>query len=199
MAGDTKVIFAGPATVWVAPVGEALPEVDDLAPPAVTITPAGNWTEVEFVAESVGISATAEFQFVRVAASDLPVKSFKQTEELEVTFQSQDLGVDALAQFHSVMTLGTPISAAADQTAQSIVGIGDGANKEFTMLIILTNQDTADRIIHLYKVQCSSDLEMKYGKEHESWDVGFTVLADLTKSSGETAGKIYDITAVATS
>ena len=199
MPGDTSVIFAGAATVYVAPVNEALPEIDDLTPPAVTVTPAGNWVEVEFIADTVGLSASEEIQHVRVLASDLPVKAFKTEEEIEVTFASQDRSLAALGQFHGAFTALSAVAAGADQSAQDQMGIGDGSIKEFAMLIILTNQDAGDRIIHLYKVMSNSSLKQNYGKEHESWDVGFTVMADLTKAAGQRAGVIYDITATPTS
>ena len=62
-------VIAGPIEVWYGPVGEALPDFDDLAPPSITCpTPSGNWVQVGCTMDDTLIEPKVEKQQERETA-----------------------------------------------------------------------------------------------------------------------------------
>lgn len=88
--------LVAPAEVWVAPVAEAFPDLND--------APAGNWVRLaakeDLTEDGVTLryGQTVDVDGSRVLGSTLPQKAFRSRESFEIEFTVKDLGASTLAQ-----------------------------------------------------------------------------------------------------
>lgn len=185
--------------MYIAPTGEALPELNNLAPPAVTITtPAGNWALSPFTVEDEDLDYTPEFEEVMVNQHNARVKTLLVKEGAVWKFKFSERDLAAYSKALAAGTLAT-VSAGADQTAQDTLGLGDGAAVEKSLLYIGLSPEGGSRIIYTPNVVATGSLNVGHRKGHKPFDVEYTLNCDPTRSAGERLLKIYDITAAASS
>ena len=197
--GTVLNLLAGTPTLYVAPTGEALPELDDLEPPVLTIsTPAGNWTAVGFTANEFKLTYTPEFEGVRVNEAMADVKLVLVGEAGEVSLELAENDLTAFNTLMNASTLAT-VAAGADQVAQDTLGLGGGSAAEKALLFVGTSPEGGSRVIHVPKAEQVSPGEVTMAKGHKGAPVTFQMIQDLTETAGEQLFKVYDVTAVATS
>jgi len=192
-------IINGKLVVYTAVYGEALPELDNLMPPAVTVTPAGNWSQVPFTVDDYIFKYEPEFEevFVNEHNGAVELLLIKEAATLELTFSENDMS--AWNRAISASTLGTQ-AAGADQTAQDQLGVGDKASTTAISLLLLgTSPEAGSRVIHCYKVKQTGSFEHVAGKKQGMATLTYTLLTDTSKTAGERMFKVWDITAVASS
>ena len=123
--GTVANLLAGTGTLYVGPTGESLPELDDITPPTITVTPAGNWSATGFTESDFVLTYTPTWDLKYVNEHNLAVGAAITQEEatFKVTLAEQDMTAWDTAM--SCSTLSTT-AAGADQTAQDILKVGDG-------------------------------------------------------------------------
>ena len=95
MAEQPFEIIAAPFTVWIAPVGEAFPAIED--------APAGNWTkvgtngDVNYTEDGVTVSHPQTVETFRPLGRTGPVKAFRTEEELRIAFTLADISLEQYA------------------------------------------------------------------------------------------------------
>jgi len=199
--GTEANLLVNRGTLYVAPTGESLPEIDDIEPPGITVTPAGNWTAVGFTDDENHIfNLEVEYQVLYVSENLPPVKivCIREGGTLSIKFIESDL--TALNTALSSRTTLSTVSAGADQTAQDILKFGDkSSTTEKALLYVASNPEGGSRLIHMPYAVATGGLSIPMGKQVEGYDVEFTLRADTSASAGETLLVIYDITAQASS
>jgi hypothetical protein len=84
-------IIAGPATVYIAPVGEAFP--------LINATPAGNWTDIGHTEGGVTVTHNQEFQPLTVDQHLLPLKVIRTSAGMTVSFQLAQITLEQYSKF----------------------------------------------------------------------------------------------------
>ncbi len=199
MASKTNLLD-GVGVLYLAPTGEALPELSDLTPPTITVTPAGNWSAVGFTVESHKLVSEQEFEETYVLEHLGPVTApcVKERAVFMVKLAERDLAAFNQGMF-SRATL-TAVAAGANQTGQDTLGFGDKATvTQKSLLYLDVSPEAGSRVLHMYIAQAINNQEILFALKHEGFDAAFLLLTDPTKNAGERIYKWYDITAVATS
>ncbi len=99
-------IIAGPAELYLAPVGEAFPAIG-------TEPPGGNWTLIatlgtqEYGEEGVTVSHEESVEDFRGLGSTGPIKSFRTEEELTIAVMVHDLTLEEYAKAFDFVTVAT--------------------------------------------------------------------------------------------
>ena len=196
--GTVANLLSGTPTIYRAPTGEALPELNDLTPPALTIgTPGGNWTAVGFTMEEHEFEYTPTTEAVRVNEHHGPVKMVLTDEDGMLRFKLAENDLTAWSQGMNASTLSTT-TAAADQVGQDLLGAGDGSLTEYAYILVGTSPELGSRVIHIPKGVESGASTFTFSKSHNPADVEITIINDTTQTAGERLFKIYDVTAAAT-
>lgn len=200
MAKTKANLLAGTYTLYLAPVGEALPELDDLEPPAITIgAPGGSWSEVGYTLQDQELKATIGKQAVRVNEHNPVLKRFPTEEDgsLKIVLAENDL--TRYRYLNSGATLST-VAAGADQVAQDIVGFGDKvAAARWAGLFVGVTPEGGSRVIAVWDMEQEGDAVAVFSKEHKGWEVTFLMNVDEAQAVGDRLFKIIDITAAASS
>lgn len=196
--GTVSNIIAGPLSVYTATVGTSLPEIDDITPPTVTVTPGASWTQIGYTVDDFDLEPSSDFDAVEINESRLPVDHVAIKEALTFSYKEQEKDAAAFNRALATSTL-TNTAAAADQTAQSIVSFGDGAVTKKALLILGTNPAGGSRLIHVYKAVVTKPPKFTFGKKTSGHTIGWEAEADMSQSAGSRAFKMYDITAAASS
>lgn len=90
MARDPFQIIAGPATVFVAPIGESFPAID-------LVPPGGNWVSLGNTEGGVEVAHNETIEEIRTDQSSGPVKLIRTEESLVITFSLADLTLENFA------------------------------------------------------------------------------------------------------
>jgi len=117
-------IIAGPATVYVAPVGEAFP--------AVNAVPAGNWLSLGDTDGGVTVEPQQAVNMLRTDQAIGPVKAIRTEVDLHVTFNLAELTLETMAKVLNNVTVTTGGS-----PSRRILPIGRGTSvvQQLAMLI----------------------------------------------------------------
>ena len=83
-------IVAGPATVYIGPIGEAFPVID-LDPPG------GNWTDIGRTEGGVTVAVNQTANLIRADQATGPLKAIRSEEEVRISFSFADLTVENFA------------------------------------------------------------------------------------------------------
>ena len=198
--GTIANILGGLYTVYHDAYGEALPELDDLEPPAVTIaTPGGSWANVGFTDGDQDIQYEGEWEEDKVNEHNGPVALYLIGESAKVMVALKEDDMTAWDLGIAAATL-TAVSAGANQTAQDVLTIGDGSAAYKSLLLLGTSPEAGSRVIHVPKCQVTGSFEIKATKgQRAGKGLEFTVVTDTTLAAGARLMSIYDITAVASS
>ena len=197
MAITVAEILAGAYKFYIGPQGEAI-EIDDLAPPAVTVTVAGNWREVETMDDQT-FNCETTFQEVFSNKHLAPVKLIETAEAITIGVSMLQGSMQSFADAINLSTF-TTVAAGASQSAQDRVRIGDKASTtEFSLLFIGTSPEAGDRVVLVHKAVQMDAAEIVWKKEHSGMNIGWKCIADPSQAAGETLVELTDITATPTS
>lgn len=192
-------LLSGTPTLWIGPFGEALPEIDDLTPPSITISnPAGNWVQLGFTVEDFTLNYEPTFDDIPVNEHLGDIEPVLTREAGTFTFQISENDLTAWEQAINASTLTTQ-SAAADVTAQDILGVGDGSVTKKALLLVGTSPEGGSRVISLWKTVQGEAVDIGFSKGHTSYEIGNKLYVDVTQAAGERLFKVFDITAAASS
>lgn len=124
-------IIAGPAEVYVAPVGESMPSIG-------TEPPGGNWTLLgtlgiqEYGEEGVTVSHQESVEDFRGLGDTGPIKAFRTEEELTIAFMLHDLTLEEYARAFDFATVAT-------DTDDKTLDIYKGNEVAYRALLVRTN------------------------------------------------------------
>ena len=198
--GTKANLMAGTGLLYQAPTGEALPEINDLAPPAVTVTPAGNWSVMGFTVDAHELIYEPEHEEIFVNEHQGPVKIVlvKEGAMFKAKFAENDL--TAYVRAMSAGTLSTT-AAGANQTAQDILKVGDGTLTEKALLYVGTSPESGSRLIHIPFAVATGGAILRHAKQHGdmNFDVEWTIECNPSCTAGQRMFLVYDITAAASS
>ena len=174
---DQDNIICGNVVVYVAPTSEALPELDDITPPGVTVTPAGNWEREGTTQEDQDLGYTPKYEKVYANETDGPVAIQRVQEDASFSYNllEKDMAAYAAAIDGAAVS---ETAAAADQTAQDAVGVGDTTSAYKSLLLLGTNPEGGSRIVHIHRAKRTGAVSFKTGKKTvnrrcKSWTVSW--------------------------
>ncbi len=187
--------------LWIGPVGENIPDPDDLAPPSILAPdPTGNWVESGFIQEQIGIQNQDEYEPVIVIGHLAAIKGIRIVEGCILAVKYAEHNAVAYNDSMFSSTTLTDIGAGADQTQQQTVGYGDKAsNTEKKLLVQAINGAGGTRFIEFHIALAVDQPEILLSIQHQGFDAGFTLYADHSQSAGETIWLQTDIIAQASS
>lgn len=193
--GTTTNLLAGIGTIYTAPVGEALPADDDVD--SGIITPGGNWTATGFTQDGCTVDYTPTYEDVIVDQHKAPVDSILTAESGSIAFTLAESDAAALAAAFGVAY--TTVAAAANQTGQSNLGVGDSTKVKKAILIIGTAPGGYSRWVYCPKAVPEAKVSIKLEKKHNGIAQQYKLLTDTSQSAGQRLFQVKDITAVPTS
>ena len=193
--GVVTNLLAGIGTVYTAPVGEALPADDDVD--SGIIAPAGNWVATGFTQDGCTAEYSPTFEDVIVDQHKAAVDTILTAEAGSVAFTLAESDAAALAAAFGVAY--TTVAAAANQTGQSNLGVGDSTKVKKALLIIGTAPSGYSRWIYIPKAMPEAKVTIKMEKKHNGIQQQYKMLTDPAQNAGQRLFQIKDITAVPTS
>lgn len=196
--GTVLNLLSGTPTLYIASDGEALPELDDLTPPAKTITVGGSWSAVGFTLEDFEFTYEPTYEEIFVNEHQAPMQSVLVKEMLKLSLVLAEKDFTAWSQTMNAATLAT-VAAGADQTAQDTLVVGDGTSAIKALLLVGTSPESGSRVIHIPHAKQTGPSKLVMAKGHKGIGVEFTALTDTSQSAGARLFQAYDITAVASS
>lgn len=202
MARTKGNLIRGPLDVFIGPLGEALPEKDDLPPGTITVTPAGNW-----IIEGLTVKDENFKLLYTPTYEDILVNEATAAVDAALDFEAGSLGYMLserdMLHWNRIMHASTLSTQAAgvDQTGQDILGIGHPASEPThkSLLILGKNPEGGSRMIHVYDTLSVDPAEFAHGRKHTGTAILWRFFEDITQTLGERLFKIYDIVLTATS
>lgn len=192
-------IIPGQGELYLAAIGAALPEIDDLTPPTITVTPGVAWTYYGATLDVHALDYSLEKEEIYINETNLPLDSV-------ITREGAIFGVKfmerSIAHFGGVIGASTvsTVAAGAGQTAQSILKLGDGSATFKQLLYLHQSPQSGSRLVHIFKTKALNPFKLTWKKgAPEAYDAMFMGYADMDRAVGDRLLRIYDITAVATS
>lgn len=196
MTTNRRNLITGHGTLYVAPVvdGEpaALPEIDDLTPPSITVVPQAPWNAVGYTMEDHQFEYTPTFEDVQVNESNCDVITVLTREEAKLGIQLAERTLQQISLAISGATL-TTVAATDGQTGQSILSVGDGATKEYSLLYLTKNESGGSRLVHIPFAMAIDAVNLAFSKTLKPYALGFKVLGNPDAADGEKMFRIYDI------
>ena len=200
MAVAVANVLTGTPTIYTAPVGEAIPELNDLNPPAVTITPAGNWSLLGYTIEDWALEYEPDLEIIEANEDTAPIKRILVAETLKFKIKVIETDFRHLAESIPYGGTVTVVSAGADQTEQDQIAVGSGTLTEVALLILATSPEAGSRVIHIPKAVATGGMALTWKKNAASdFDIEWEAVSDSALTAGERMARFYDITAVASS
>lgn len=196
---STTDILIGPATVWYAPVGEALPDPNSVAYGEAW---GGNWAQIAMTKEPVKANREVSTFDVFIEQSTLPVK--RGVTEEKVVFET------VLAEFTaSHLSLGmegtvtTTPAAAAQVGMEEVEGGGQATLTERAWGIEASYRTDTGAVfparLFVYRGTAVLNGELEFAKGNSTGiPLRIETLGDLTKAVGKQLWKIQKVTAAAT-
>ena len=193
-------ILAGFPGIYLAPTGEALTEIDDLTPPAVTITPAGNWVILGGTWEEYELTLEPAFLFDRINETNGPINAHLDQEEGSLKLKIAERDFTHLNIMSSSYSTLATVASGADQVAQDTLTTGSKAvTTQTAILILATSPEAGSRVIHVPFSLVTSPLVMPFSKKNEPMEVVWTFLSNPAGTAGARMTSWTDITGVAAS
>lgn len=202
MATEANLI-RGPLNIWVGPLAEAMPELDDRPPGDLTMAaPAGNWVQIGFTIKDTDfvMTYTPTFEDINVNEATGPVDSALDKEEMMLAYAQAEHDLDAWAQvIHNAAK--TTVAAGANQTAQDILKVGHRSTEKAMKSLLLQgkNPEGGDRVIQVHKALPVEAAEFSHGRKHTGTPITWRFFEDTGQTLGERFVIITDITATASS
>lgn len=200
MATTLANIIAGPLTVYEGPLGESLPDMDDIAPPGITITPGGNWVASGSTQEEFHLIYTPTFESVQINEVTAPVTAFETSAEAEFSYVQAEDDITAWERTIASSTKST-VAAGADQTAQDLLKVGTESSTVTLISLCITglNPEGGTRLIHGYRALATGPSDWARARGHMGRTCTYSLYADPAGATGQNLFKVYDITAQASS
>jgi len=184
-------IIAGPINAWVAPVGEAVPEVDT--------EPAGNWTKLgtsgseNITEDGVTVTHSQEIsKFFGLGATG-PKKAWRTQEGLAISFTLADLTMEMYAKILNDNTV-TQVAAGTGTPGHKDVNLAQGREVAVFALLCRGVSPYGDAFNMQYEVpkvhQATNPAPVYVKGEAAGLAISFEALWDDTQSDGEEFGKI---------
>ena len=129
---SSEVIIAGPYTLWLAPVGTAIPQVN-VAPPIAWVR-VGTGGDVNYDEDGVTVSHVAKKELVRSAGRTGAVKAFITEEDLMISLKLMDISLEQYATALNKLA-PTTVAAGVGTPGTKRIGLSQGAvPTEYAML-----------------------------------------------------------------
>lgn len=193
--GTVANLLAGPGRLYTAPVGESLPELNNLV--SGVVTPGGNWSSVGFRTDpGMLIEYNPSIEDIMVEEATGPVKLNLHAEEVNVSTGLAERDMAAFQDAIAAIT-ASQVAAGSGQTAQDVWGIGGGTAAQVQLLFIGTSPEGYSRAIVVWKAMAVGKIADKYTKKYAGINAQWKALSDTTKTAGYQLFKVYDITAPA--
>jgi hypothetical protein len=201
--GTEANLIRGPLDIWVGPLNEPMPEIDDRDPGVLTMEePAGNWVQIGFTIKDTDfeITYTPSFEDIRVNEATGPVDSALDIEDMMLTYAQAEHDLAAWNQvIHN--SAKTTVPAGANQTAQTILKIGHRSTEAVMVSLLMRgkNPATGDRVIQVHKARSVEPAVFSHGRKHSGTPITWRWYEDTTKTLGERFTVMTDITGAASS
>jgi hypothetical protein len=184
-------IIVSPYEVWLAPVGEAFPDVDE--------TPAGNWAKLgtngncNYSDDGVQVTHEQEFSEIFTLCSNAPAKISRSSEAVTVGLTLLDVSIEQYAKILNFQTLtDTPAAAGVPGTRE--IWLEQGVTVQTRALLCRGISPYGDNLTMQYQVPVVYQAENPAPIYHKEDPAGllclFRVLADTSASEGERFGKL---------
>lgn len=184
-------IIVSPYEVWLAPVAEAFPDVDE--------APAGNWVllgtngKCNYAEAGVQITHEQEFNEIMTLCSNAPAKISRSKESVSVGLTLLDLSVEQYAKVMNFQTL-TEVSAAAGVPGTRAIWLEQGVTVATRALLCRGISPYGDSWTAQYQIpivyQADNPAPIFHKEEPASLLCNFKVLADTGAAEGEQFGKL---------
>lgn len=198
--GTILHLQAAKGTLYTATALESLPEVDDLTPPAYTVTPGGDWVVVGFTDEANHeFECVVEWEQTKVMENLSTVRITCISEG--AIFRCKFLETDVIQMHNAISSRGTltETTAAENQTAQEVLKFGDKTTTtEKSLLYKAESPEGGTRLIYFPYAVATGGLMVPMGKSPKPYDVEFTGRCNTSGTAGERLLKVIDILAPAT-
>ena len=189
---DIANILVGVAKLYVAPEGEAEPDIT-----GDSITWGGNWAELGFSEDGVAAEYTPEFFDAVIDQALTPVKRVLTAESLILRIGLAEADLDRLSIAISGAAFST-IAQGSGQSAQDVIKIGGGAAVVKKLGFEGKSPEGGFRVMFVHRVNSIEAVAQSYKKgEKTIFPVAFAALADLAKAAGEQLCQINDWTQAA--
>lgn len=196
--GTVSNLQVGVGTLYVGPAREPLPEVNNLAPPSVTVTPGGNWVATGFTVEEHKLELSEGVDGIDVNEHKGKVKFYSDDEGGKFSATMAESDLLAMSRALGGGTL-TTVAAGADQTAQDRLKFGDGTYTEKALLYVFTSPEGGSRLIYMPLAAPSGGLKLVQSKKFKGYEVEWMLGCNTSGTAGERVAAFYDITAAASS
>ena len=186
-AFDEAQVIVGSATMYVAPLGTTLPNMDGTLP---IVWPAG-WEQVGFTDDGVTFNGAIGMKDIKVDERRAPIRKTIDSEKITV---AAALAEATLANMHYALP-GSTLTSGAD-----VIHLKGGGSEDFDEVMVGfqgpapgTNQT---RVLVIFKAVNTANLGMKYQRGDKTViNVEFEALSDTTKPAGEDMYDYADVTA----
>lgn len=148
--GAPYEIIGAPYTVYLGPVGEAFPALDDAV--------AGNWFklgtsgDLNYGDDGVTVSHPQSIELFRPAGSPLPRKAFRKEEDLKIAFALADLSPEQYAKVMDDAAI-TTVAAAAGVPGEKYFELARGLNVTTFALLARGISSVDDALAAQYQVE----------------------------------------------
>jgi hypothetical protein len=151
-------VIAGPATVYLAPVGEAFPDIDE--------APAGNWASLGDTEGGVQVTRPQPNTALRTDQHLAPVKFIRTEIDLQITFSIVELTLENLAKVLNGVAVTTN---AGPPSRRSMPIAADQDMQQYAMLIRFDSPYfNGDAQWQIPRVVMTADPDMTYGREDKT-------------------------------
>jgi len=192
-------IIVSPAEIYLAPVSEAFPELDD--------APAGNWVllgktgKINYAEDGVTVSHEQTLSEIRTLGTTGPLKVVRTEESLTISVILQDLSAENYAKVLNGVTL-TDVAAAATTPGHRDITLRQGPDVTTFALLCRGKSPYGDNWAAQYEVpivyQSANPAPVYHKGDAAGLAVTFNALEDLTAPAAERFGKLRSQDAAAT-
>ena len=193
--GTRANLLAGGGTLYLAPTGTALPELNDLD--SGIASPASPWSATGFRMAPLDIEYDPKIDEIFVEEHLAAIKGVLTQEAATLSTALAERDKTAMSQAISAITSST-VSAATDQTGQSKWSVGDGTLNEVSLLFVGKSPAGYSRVIYVPVALANGKVKDSYGKKQTGVPVAWMALADPSQTEGKRLFQVYDISAVPT-
>lgn len=190
-------VIMGPMELWIAPVGTAFPAIN--AAPGVGWTKVGKSGNSNYTEDGVTIAASQTLAFFRGLGSTLPIKGVRSEEDIVVSVSIADMTAEQLSlAFNGNSVTSVPAGVGTAGTKAINLERGPGV-ATFALLCRGASPYSETGYGQFELPTCVNDTtgELNYNKSGDATapEYAFRVMADLTKSAGQRAGRFIAMTA----
>jgi hypothetical protein len=190
-------IIAAPFTVYLAPRGEAFPDVDD--------SPSGTWFKLgssgakNYGEEGVTVGHSQTLEQFRTLGSTGPVKAFRTEEGLTIGLMLHDLSLEQYRRALNDLSVETTAASSGVPGSKALPLLRGSTVAEYALVLRGDVSPAGEGFAMQYQVPrvfVSSEPEVLFTKgEPAGLSIEFTAIEDQNASQGEEFGKLVIQTA----